>query len=189
MSNSFRSNAGVRLAIHDQNRFIYPGEDGFDVAPGQQTNIALYKSTNNKLPAPYSDCLNNFNFMKNRNNNGIFKQMIETFNITNYDQKFCLKLCQQDYIRRACNCLYNKLPTDIETLKIIFARKETQLNIPEDFANGTICLYNQLQCASNASINFHKSEYLRKCYQKCPTECNKIDFVHQISISKYPTEW
>ena len=55
-----RYKSGFRVIVHNQSVIPFPDEDGIDVAVGLQTNVAISRTFYNRLPDPYSKCIDSF---------------------------------------------------------------------------------------------------------------------------------
>lgn len=166
----FTYKSGVRVIIHNQTVIPFPEEDGLDAATGQETNIAITKTFVNRLPYPYSSCvqtLTNSNIHSNR----VINLMKNKYDLKQYDQKTCIKICQQLYIIQVCKC--------------------SDLSIPYFDENQTKGCTNvdQVKCMQTANLQFFNSDSVSDCYENCPIECNSVKYDTQVSISNYPTQW
>jgi hypothetical protein len=167
---------GVRVIIHNQTIEPLPEEDGINVATGQQTDIAISRSFINKLQRPFSQCqMSNLN-TSTKSMFELVNEMSNSFNITVYVQKFCMKLCFHHYVFTKCNCvdpaflMYRKLMIKVES--------------------NFVCLNSsQSQCVQDADVEFYSKNIIDECIAKCPIECNKIFYKPTVSIANYPTEW
>ncbi|CAF0893266.1 unnamed protein product [Brachionus calyciflorus] len=170
MNLSYR--AGFRIIIHNQSEEIFPEEDGFNVPTGAETNIGLYRTINNRLPMPFSNCLDELN--EKDLNNEILEIISKELNRTKYSQKFCQKICLQKYIYQKCKCMDLSLPPLIKQLdKNLTACKESQ----------------SLNCKDSAEIEFFNSKAVGICNNFCPLECTKTVFTTEVSSANYPTKW
>lgn len=68
--------SGIRLIVHNQSYTPFPFENGIDVATGLQTNVAISRSFTNRLPYPYSNCIDELN-EKTSSQNEILAKMYE----------------------------------------------------------------------------------------------------------------
>jgi hypothetical protein len=173
----FSYKSGFRIIVHNQSVSPFPIEDGIDVACGQETNIAITRTFINKLPAPCSDCIIELD-QETIKRNDILKLMRNLFNKTFYDQKYCLKLCLQQYLVGTCECADYRYPiyNFNSNLKVYRMRG---CKSPDD-----------LNCLNRANTLFYETNIeIIKCYEKCPLECNRVIYDSKISVASYPSRW
>lgn len=86
----------MRVVIHNQSVIPFPDEEGFDVSTEFQTNIEISRKSISHLSEPYSNCLSEIDpsIFKKKNTKTLQQLYIE-FGQTNYNQKYCLKVCFQ----------------------------------------------------------------------------------------------
>lgn len=82
--------SGIRVVVHHQLVVPFLIEDGFNLSPGFMTNVELYKTAQNHLPSPYSDCRENLDTSTYAD-----KKLFKDYGVQLYTQKFCLKVCYQ----------------------------------------------------------------------------------------------
>ena len=165
---------GVRVIVHNQSIIPFPDEDGIDVSVGTQTNIAISRTFMNRLAHPYSKCLKALN-QRAAQRNDILSDMYKliTNNVIDvYQQNICLKLCEQKFVLKRCECVDLSLAS---------------LNL----VNGSLgCLTtDQVNCLQEMSAEFYNSLIADECYSKCSHECDTITYETKISTADYPTEW
>lgn len=134
--------AGIRVIVHNISVEPFADEDGIDVSTGQQTNIAISRYFINRLSSPYSDCIDNLKSPKVYGKNEILRKMYEYFNISEYNQKYCLKLCYQNYLIQKCKCY------DLSLMN-----PNTNLNGTNSTVNGCIQV-EDIDCQKKLKLNF-----------------------------------
>lgn len=164
----FMANSGLRVLVHNQNRFPMLSSEGVDISTGFQTNIGLKQTLMYRLDAPYSKCIKNLRSV-NSFDSKYYKAIFNSLNMTSYSQKVCLKLCLQDYILNKCDCLDPSLP-NIYLNRMVFCQNVTTL-----------------ECADQSRTNYYNNMYESSYCQGCPPECDSIQFRKTISSSRYPT--
>ena len=87
----------MRLIIHNQTIVPFPNEEGIDVAIGYQTNVAISRTFIKKLPSPYSDCLSELT-SETAERNELIKTIFTDYPFKTYTQRYCMKVCYQEYI-------------------------------------------------------------------------------------------
>jgi hypothetical protein len=192
----FNSKSGIRLLVHHPDETeVYPNEDGLDVSTGQETNIAISKRIVKKLSSPYSSCRTKLT-KQNVGNNQILIDMLNIFGFDkkNYEQKFCIKLCEQHYYKSNCECYYSNLPMDEVSISNFFNEhineyendyltfsNETRITVP--------CLNsNQLKCVTLNKRTIYESDEFSKCISKCDGNCITNEFDYDLSFAAYPTK-
>jgi hypothetical protein len=159
----FIERSGYHVIIHNQTYAISANE-GYDISPGIETNLAVNKVYQTLKPKPHSDCivLNTINSFDSYLYKAIYK-----LNQT-YRQNDCFDLCYQQILIQTCNCylsLFNKLN---ETTQCLNA--------------------SQIYCSLNAWNKFLSDDYISNfCIQYCPLECYSINYEIKTTFSNYPT--
>jgi hypothetical protein len=168
---NLNSNAdGFKILINNQSLKGYPEENGIDISPGYQTNIALSRTYVKNLDWPYNQCLDDLVNDKYSHliKNSDILQKIKSIGEIEYDQNLCLKLCLQKYISDMCKCY--------------------DLSGPQYYYkayNG--CYYSKDKyCSLISDIVFHQND---QCSNKCPDRCTKFVYKTTVSFSKFPSKW
>ena len=137
--------------------------NGINIPAGFETYVRINRVLTNKLPKPYSNCINSLSTTSPYLEKlfGYFKKL----NISYYDQNFCFTLCFQDKLLSDCGCL------DITTPPI----------------NGVSYCANDLEiaCLNRFDINFTTTDINSLC--GCPQQCNLIEYDLTISSATFPT--
>ena len=85
-------------------------------------------------------------------------------------------MCFQKYLFETCNCYDITLPT---TPKVQYS-----------FIKNASVTSTQIDCMVNTRRFFYnEGDLARRCYIKCPVECNEIKYDLRVTSSKYPTHW
>lgn len=165
--------SGVRVIIHNQSITPFPDEDGIDVSAGKQTNIAIGRVFVNRLPDPFSDCIDNLDLNHNKNLALQYIEIMSNLSNSKYNQKYCLKLCLQQYVISKCNCYDLSLPFSNHLNSSINGCYESH----------------DTDCSHIKEIEFFNSNEIGDCYKKCPIECETMSFSTKITTADYPSLW
>jgi hypothetical protein len=168
---------GFVILVHNQthNNYSFPGDNGINISPGFETNVAFTKNFIELLPSPYNDCMGNFNdsffnYLVNRSHT--MQIMKYRFNLSIYEQNYCIKMCLQKYIIDICDCQAYYLPS------YVLNKTSFGCNTPQ-----------QELCLLNTDANFYNSKANEDCLVDCPVNCEQYRYETQISFSKFPSEW
>ena len=162
---TYMESTGVRVFIYDQD-CVYSDSNGFDVAVGTETNIALTKTTSQQIKFPFSNCTidANTDSMSSK-----YYQIFVQNNLT-YLMSDCLELCYQMVLLERCDCI-DSMSQFNNLFAVSFARFC-------DFTNGS----------SDDSLCFDDSiDWFCRKPAQCPIECNRVSYTFSSSFSKYPT--
>jgi len=160
------TNTGAHIFIH--NSSIIPREsEGFDLSTKTRTNIAIKRIFSNRIPQPYSNCINL---------NGSFNSLVYNILVNSkylYRQRDCYDLCYQLNTVRKCNCYDTRLIKLNETYH--------KLNEP--------CLSaKEIECLLSTYNEYLDGKLNSECSQLCPFECNTYSFELFSSFTQYPTD-
>ena len=164
---------GIKVIVHNQSYDPFP-EEGVDVAPGQQSNIAISRTFINHLPLPYNDCIDEIN-EKNSGRNKVLKALKNIMNKTVYSQYYCLQMCTQLFINKSCGCYDYSLPY------------VSDFGVEKSKINGCYSI-DDFDCLEN-KMNELFHNFVKECDIHCPVQCNQIIYDKKISVANYPTEW
>lgn len=173
LDHNFTYTIGYRIAIHNQT-VEASLDDGLNVAPGHNTEIALSRTLLKKKPHPYSDCLSKF--PKDKEANEMFKLMQEFFKLSDvYNQKTCEKACRQIETIKNCSCADFDLPMPI--------LEAVQAKYPDTWG----CYYgDEIICSTDLNSGYENAD---NCNSKCPLQCDQYIYDYTISSSQYPSPW
>ena len=146
--------SGLRVIVHNQSVIPFPEEDGIDVSTGQQTNIAVSRTFIERLPPPYNDCIEELDETTSARNK-ILAALKEEYKLETYTQKFCMKVCYQEYIIEECGCYDFSSPYSNETS----AKYRGCYTLEE------------VERLKEKQTEFYNSATIDDCYKKCPIEC------------------
>ena len=96
----FAYKSGFRIIVHNQTVAVFPDQDGIDLPNGVQTNIGISKKFINRLPSPYSNCIDELT-EDIAQQNDILTMMFEKKQdneIKQYQANYCMAICYQKYI-------------------------------------------------------------------------------------------
>lgn len=162
--------SGMRVVIHNQSVIPFPDDDGIDVSTGKQTNIAVSRTFINRLSSPFSDCIDKLD-REVSTKNPILKQMYKTGDVYQYNQKYCLKICLQNFMINHCGCYDFSLPSI-------------------NSSNHRGCFStNDIECLEEHEIEFYNGDEIDGCYKHCPLECNTVMYSTKSTTADYPSEW
>ena len=164
---------GFKILINNQSFQGYPEENGFDISPGFQTNIAISRTFIKNLDWPYNQCLDNLINSKYSyliKNNEILQKMISNGQV-DHDENLCFKLCYQKYITGSCSCY------DLSQPQYYYKSFNGCYYLPDKY------------CSIISDMNFFQTKAAEECVKKCPDRCTKFVYDSTISFSKYPSEW
>jgi hypothetical protein len=132
---------GVRVFVHNQST-TPAALDGFDVAVDTETNIAVNREFSQRLPAPYSNCVENINSF-----GSVFTDFY-AFNDMMYTQSDCFNDCYTREVTKICGCV------DATFSKMGF--------------NSTPCItLQQFLCRGDVMVKFFKENGKSICDQEC----------------------
>ena len=160
--------SGIRVIVHNQSITPFPDQNGIDVSPGQQTNVAVSRTFINRLSLPYSDCVDELTQTKAVGNDLLIEMLslISRSKVKKYEQEICLKICFQKYINSECNC------SDF-SLAFLSINNQSEGCYMSD----------QVECLSKANQRFYNGQPINECYSKCPIECSSIIYNTQVSTA------
>jgi hypothetical protein len=156
-----------KMSVHIQNATtIFRRDQAYNLATGLQItsgihNIQIEREFIQKLPFPYNQCVKQDT---KENISNLFQYFIE--NNKTYLQKDCIDLCIEEYMINNCSC------------------KQASIG------SISICLNDSLilKCIENLNDNFiYKIEEIPKyCFEKCPYECDYINYrLQQTYLGQY----
>lgn len=154
----FVSERGIRMLVNNNTLKPYPFEDGFSLSPGKRTNIRVEKTLFDRLGPPYSDCQIHIS-RDSPQKNDIMKIMFDVLNETDYNEKYCIKLCFQIFLHDSCNCSDPSFPSFFKIKCTTSAQIECQ---EEAFANFN--LNPNLYCNKNCPTGKYLNILLSKSY-------------------------
>lgn len=99
--------SGLVIYVHDSTYTLTEEDNGIQVKPGMETDIAIDRTMVEKLAKPFSDCFMNDD-SDERKESKLVKQTIELTKI--YTQQYCLQLCYQEFLIEFCECYDHTLP-------------------------------------------------------------------------------
>lgn len=105
----FMEQSGGVVVVHNQSTTPMLQTEGKQLATNYQTDIGIKRSFITKLKKPFSNCVEDIH-SPNGYNSIFFKAMFEILKMKTYRQKYCLRLCLQEYIKHQCGCLDAGLP-------------------------------------------------------------------------------
>lgn len=150
-------NFGARLFISDPSIKL-SSDEGIDLPAGSSSNIIIKKVITRKFPFPYSECFDLKSYKS---------ELIDIIRESdrNYRQRDCYNLCIQRFINEKCNCTNYRFFSHI---------------------NLKPCLDDSFNCSENVTKSIIENlDFL--CEDKCPLECESIDYEYTISSSSFPT--
>jgi hypothetical protein len=148
-------------------------DNGLQVQPGTQTDIAVDRMFVKKHSKPYSDCFEQ-KVSENLQRSDVDSELIfRTINLTGiYTQQYCLQLCYQNFLIEFCDCYDHILPN--------FNPPDKQ-PCPKFIDSLYNCQYLIKRLFYNGKNDGH-------CLKDCPKECDYIKYDTTISNSEYPSD-
>lgn len=139
-------------------------DEGFEIATGTMTSVAVKREFLNRLPDPFNNCLEHLDKIDSFDSE-LYRSIIKS-NRT-YRQTDCFDLCFQLRAIKICNCYIISL----------------------DSLNATTpCTYQaQLDCTLMEYKKFILSDINDICSSKRPLECNTESLPVTITFSDYPS--
>ena len=173
---SFASSSGVRVFIYNHGT-LYSDSNGFDVAVGTETNIALTKTNSKKLKFPFSECQIDAQ-TDPASINSVYYDMFAANNLS-YMFSNCLEVCYQNTLLEKCQCVDPDLG--------YFNLSGAAINKFCSFDNGSV----ELDCINELTDEEALDGRLsleEKCKLECPIECDQVSYSFSSSFSMYPLE-
>lgn len=166
----YTSRSGIQLTIHNQS-LLPDSDDGLYISTGFETNVLIDRLFMYKLDSPYSSCIKNI-VGKSTSISGLYKDAIANtrHSFGEYNQKYCIKLCYQNYVETSCNCSVASLPRINSKLKICYNKRE-------------------LNCMIDRRDIFYSKHVYNICNLYCPLECDSIKYISITSTAQYPSQW
>jgi hypothetical protein len=174
LQQQFTFKTGIRVIVHNQSVQPFPLEDGIDVSTGEQTNIAVSRTFIEHLGEPYNDCIDKLD-QSAQQRNSLVESLQSDFNLTYYDQKYCLKVCLQQFIIEKCACFDYSLPMSTQLMD--------QLKMTGCYTTENVI------CTQKNQKLFYNSDEIDKCNEKCPMSCHMVDYSLRVTQAKYPSKW
>lgn len=171
LNEAFTNKRGYRVLIHNTtDEFVDIEGRGFDLEPGTVNSISIKRTYYERLPYPYSDCIDDLT-INYQHKTKIMESMFNELNITYYSQHFCEKYRYNEFLYGECNCV------------------DLGFTVPNKFQNFCV-LQEQTICAEKA---FYKYYTDLKSFvtpdNNCPKECSKMEFNIQLSQSQHYSNW
>lgn len=149
----------IVLYVHNYPDWISNELNGYLINYDVETDVAIERTFYTKKPEPFSDCVLN----SNSKSNSIHISRTFTY-LKTYNQKVCMLLCFQEYLKNTLRCYDSDLP-----------------NIKNH--NLSICMkfeyYNQVK----STLYYSKQN---ECWKNCPVECELQKYKVILSELKYP---
>ncbi|CAD5121661.1 DgyrCDS10151 [Dimorphilus gyrociliatus] len=165
-------NVGIKVVVHNHTDMPFPDEEGYGIAPGHKSGIALYRNDRHLYHAPYGDC-EIVSEEKNRLINGYNNLM----NTSSYSKLACTKTCLQKHIIAACNCSNYKYPSTGPAFENFgnFSMCDVESN-----ATDAICLKAVERKFFDGLLNCTKSSV-------CPPKCQNSEYKATIWETQWPS--
>ena len=162
------STSGLVLYVHDSEYTITEEDHAILASPGKETDIEISRTSIQKQPSPYSDCLSQNDSLANS------RPLIEkTIKLTGlYTQQYCLQLCYQNFLLKYCDCYDHTLPK---------FEPEGKLACPKFIDS----LYN---CQYLIKRLFYNGKNDKHCLVDCPSECDITHYETRVSSLTFPTD-
>lgn len=166
--NEFVYKTGIQLVVHNQST-LPDLDDGIYVSTGFETNLLVDRTFSFKLDSPYSTCTKIVNG-KAEIISKLYDKAEKYFNLKEYNQKLCIKLCFQNNTEQRCKCSDASLPVVNGSLGICYTSV-------------------QIECLKDSKLDFYNQRVYDICEHDCPTECDSIKYTVISSSAVYPSQW
>ncbi|RNA35822.1 acid-sensing ion channel 2 [Brachionus plicatilis] len=167
--NTLSISTGAHIYI-DDNFYRPKFGQGFDIALGERTNLAMERIKNEQMSKPYSECLDNLDSIDSFDSE-YYKQVIKS-NLT-YRQSDCIQAYFDSEIYKKCNCVLATNNFDIENI-----------NYCDSFEYYNCALEYSRQVVTEIDLSNYKSKFAAIC----PLECDSVSFRISKSENRYPSE-
>ncbi|CAH1773970.1 unnamed protein product, partial [Owenia fusiformis] len=172
------TDSGIKVAIHEPNTIPDMINDGFIVALGHSTNIAVKQSVFEKMESPWGEC---------------DKSRVKITDIANedtdvvYNQKTCMKICQQRYIQGKCGCLNIMLPVpnDLKNEKYCFYIDQDNILQNPNWTHLFLEELKHVDCENKHLLDLPDS-YVGQYKCDCPLSCSYKTYDSLISQANWP---
>lgn len=153
----------MTIYVHNKSYLPMPDVEGVSLSPGFEADIVVKQVFLNKQPSPYSKCTPPDVPVDSSLGRSTTKL------IGQYNQKYCLQVCQQNYTVSRCGCYDLTLPP---------------------LASWPACDMSTLaSCIYPLHDEFYSGEAHLTCFDQCPDECSNVMFNYEISTSDFPTQF
>lgn len=164
----FALQTGLYLVVHNETDLDVTLKKGFNIKTGTNTYVAINRQFINKQSSPYSNCLIDLSYFKNLNSySSILYGYFNYFNVTYYDQDFCIKLCYQDKLISKCNC--------------------SSLATPPLSSTSYCLTSDEVACLNKFDTLFSTSDLNSLCGSACLEECSIVEYDASVTMSNFPT--
>ena len=101
-----KKQSGIRLYVHNSSINPVVSKEGILVSPSTETNVLIHQTNLNRLPAPYSNCIEDTTSPDELKTDIALRTLaIEKI----YSHKYCTLLCFNDYIILKCGKSINQM--------------------------------------------------------------------------------
>lgn len=113
-----RKQSCIRLYVHHPSINPVLFKEGIHVSSSTETNVLIHQTNLNRLPAPYSNCIEDITLPDELKTDIALRTLVID---KIYTHKYCTLLCFNDYIIRKCGKSINQMTLvefDLSFLKI-----------------------------------------------------------------------
>lgn len=97
---------GLVVFVHNADTAVWSDDSGVEVMSGYETDVALDRTQLIKMPAPFSDCIQDDQPPSDSDH-----LVLDTFRVTDtYTQQTCMQMCYQKFLVGLYGCFDSNLP-------------------------------------------------------------------------------
>lgn len=146
---------GIHVVIHELKTLPFPDDEGIAISPATQTILGMKQVQIERLGFPYGSC-KAVNFFEKK------------YNVT-YTRNTCQKICQQNLIRKTCNCTDGKSPNLNDIMGDVMGMEPCKSA-------------EQIKCYTKVTFDFDSKN--NSC--DCDDPCSERVFEQSISSRQWP---
>ena len=162
--NPLNGGFGARIAIHTPGSVAHPKANGFDVAPGHQSNVDLKIQRTSRVNAPYGMCMES-----------------DTKEHNEYTRHSCIQKCMSDVFLEKCGCVPSDVMPNVDF-------KNWNVTYCDEITSDPITWSNRSDCQLGIRSMFSRNDILEeKC--QCFEPCEDIEYDFRLSTSQWPSPY
>ncbi|CAF1113979.1 unnamed protein product [Brachionus calyciflorus] len=163
----FLEKKGLYLAVHNNSYKPDVQFEGVKLPVGFSADVSVHRYFYDRLGPPYGSCKKNTSTYTNEDTE-LYK---ETLKLGRYSRRICLEICLQSFfILPKCNCTDPAIPA--------LNRTHYLCHTPQE-----------IKCIDNVRNDLDSTDLSVFCDHECPVDCYKIDYLYDINLTDYPTEY
>ncbi|XP_013380995.1 amiloride-sensitive sodium channel subunit alpha isoform X2 [Lingula anatina] len=169
--------AGVRVQIHSQRSMAFPEDEGFNIAPGYLTSMAMTRVEITRRPHPYPSKCRNFTTEESKQ-----KSVFTSVHNVDYSVSGCMKTCYQRYVISECACGDPAYPFSLD----LEAFSDLKNNINGTTAESVDPCVSDADDECVAGIKRRFADDDLSC--DCPLTCVDVEYSGVPSLAKWPSK-